>query len=310
MDILEYLKNTEKIKNIVKKIQARNPSAGIPSWILAPWSVEALKQNLGDGVEEEIFSMQAEGLLEMHHEVVDGHSVVLIDRPRIDMVKTDSPERTKMKRSISGVMNLYILSYLYDRMNVENSPVKLEDALFDLKNGVMLPDDFMPEYLIGNIEGSGPELEPEEIVREIQPFQSITTIFCYFEYNEQKTGSLSMLYPGPATKIPLTREEMREKLTESFKKLQENPGYGDFEMSRILNRIIYNMEQRNTMEFRRPLPPPNILSRLVSMGIVRESSGKYMVSQETSIEKIKLFREEFKKKASVLASEWLQKTII
>ena len=308
--VLEYLKLTENIGGMVEKLPARDPSSGISSWILAPWSVEALKQNLCPNVSEEIRRMEADGILELHQLMADGEPVQMIRNPKLGSVNSSNSISADMKRTVSGIMNLHILSYIQDRQKITDKPVKLEEALFDLKNGVMLPDDFMPVYLMGNIEGSETQVEPCEIAREIQPFNDVAAIFCYFEHSSQRTGTLAMLYAATNFIIPLTREEMRKKLADSFRKLQEYPDYGDFEMSRILNQIIFNREKRHTDELRRPYPKQEYISRLMELEIVQKMEERYLLNPEMPTEKIKQIRDELKKKASVLAASWLNWNLI
>ncbi len=310
LKILEYLRSTESIGGIVEKVTARDPSAGIPSWVLAPWSLEALKQNIGSGVVDEISRMESEGLLELHHLTAEGEPVELISNLKPGLLNVSGSQTGDMKRSVSGMMNMHILSYLQDRQRIADHPVRLEDALFDLKNGVMLPDDFMPAYLMGNIEGPSLQAQPYEIAREIQPFNDVTAIYCYFEYSSQRIGTLSMIYASSNLHVPMARDEMRMKLVNSFTKLQRYQAYGDFEMSRILNQIIFNMERRKMDELKRPLPKQEYISRLIEMGIIREVESKYRVNPHISGERIKQIRDELKKNASKLAKEWLSQNII
>lgn len=304
-DIFRYLRDTRKCSEMVAKIPAREPSAGFDDWVLAPWSVEAVSQNFGNESIEELKRIQDQGFIEIDEILVHSQKLHLIRlkyEPDWDQLVHDPlPQELN---TVSGLMNRYILSFLSEAILKRNEPVKLEEALFDLKNTVMLPDDFMPDYLMSNIEGTvRPDIS--YVVRRIQPYSNITSIYCYFESNGKISGSLSRLLPGSTVGGPINREAIRERLSQSFQRLGADPSYLDFEVSRTLNQLIYNLERKGIREIRRPVPRNEILARLMETGILQTHDGRIFIPDNITLEILISAKEKFKKSVYQLASKWL-----
>ncbi|MEM0157533.1 MAG: hypothetical protein QXN26_05670, partial [Thermoplasmataceae archaeon] len=179
--IENYLMETFSIRNIMEKIQTRDRAKGPATWILAPWSLDSISINCGLNVEDVIRTLDSMPEADIVSRNMDGSSisVVIWSGTEPPSSSAELPAHEPGRR-VRDLINLHIYNYISARTANENKPVKLEDALFDLKNSVMLPDDFIPDYLMANIEGDTvPAVD--YTIEKLQPFSGRRDVFCYFE---------------------------------------------------------------------------------------------------------------------------------
>ena len=292
-------------------MQPRNPDLiGAREWLLAPWSLNAIAMNTGlpqDAIRSFASSKKS---LALSDETVSGISIEMLRKLRNDEnMETKRTLEAKFRNDVSGYMNQHLLNYILTVVDQLDRPVRLEDALFDMKNGIMLPDDFIPEYLMGNIEGEiSPD--PKDVLREIQSSAYFTDIYCYFEVSNEHNGSLAFIYPSRSTpRPPSGNEEIRKKISDSFTKLQSTPEFRDFELSRTLKTVIYNLEKRNTRELGRPSFDQKRVALLESESLVERRDEKTVIKDSVDLKTLISLQRGFKLAAKQLAEDWLSREI-
>lgn len=307
--ILRYLKDTHEISGINETYQPLDPdAAGSAVSMLAPWSLESISLNTGIGKPE------VKSILEK----LEGGSFRDISSDgvtrtvfTIEVVPSDSKLETRISElageiPISRIMNLHVYQFVKDKVKEENRPVKLEDALFDLKNNVFLPDDFMPEYLMGMVEGES-ELSLEEVRESLQIIPGIDSLYIYPETRENGEGRVRFLYPAHVTSLraSIFNETLREIIVKSFGTIQASAKYREFENSRLIKNLIFNIGQKHTRELRRPLFDPRKIGILEKMGLVEKSGEVAVVKESITLEDLKALYDHAKKLGHELSREWL-----
>ena len=305
--IKKYLRDTFNLRNIIERVPFRAPPSESGTWILAPWALESISLNCRLPVEEVIRYLKS--VPEVEIETQDyGDDKISVARWTGSEPPSDPavmPLRDPGRR-IRDFINLYIYNYLVGRTGIENRPVKLEDALFDLKNSVMLPDDFMPDYLMGNLEGENIP-RTDYVMENLQPFSGRTDIYCYFESSHKIPGGVAYLFAASPEPGSVNGNQGIEKMIgDSFRSLSRDPDYVHFELSRYIKTILFNIQRYRSSELRRPLPPPRILEIMKSKEIIAETSGKYSVPEGISAEHLERILETEKNAAKALSKRWLE----
>ena len=296
-----YLVNTNTIRNVRERF---NLLEGGDSWLL-PWSVKSICLN--SNVSREFlqdFVLRNQGF-NFENVEIDGAKFEVLKGPDMKMDHRVVPPQPLM--SVKNLMNLAIFLYARDQGETLPSPVKLEDALFFLKNNVMIPDDFMPHHLMGNVEGTM-DLTIESLRREFQFLPGITAIFLYPEIPDARYSRVKYVFASPCLELgeEIGLERVLEILKKSFAELNQDPRYIDFESSRLLKTLIYNIEVKKSRELKRPFFTPDKVARLAAMGVpVTETS----VSEKVSVASIKTLRENKLISAKSLSDDWLRTQI-
>ena len=305
--IKKYLQDTFNIRNIMEEVPVRAPSSELTTWILAPWSLESISMNCRLPVKEVTRILESVPQVEIATQDHGAHKISVVRWLGSEPPSYPSVSSLQQPgRKIRDFINLHVYNYLLERTGKESRPVKLEDALFDLKNSVMLPDDFMPDYLMGNLEGE--DIPTSDYVMEnLQPFSGRTDVYCYFEPSHKGPGSLAYLFAAsPEPGMVNDNKEIEKIIGDSFRSLSRDPDYVHFELSRYMKTILSNIQRHSSSELRRPLPPPHILESMKSMGIIAETNGRYSVSEGISVEHLKGMLETEKNAAKVLSAKWLE----
>ncbi len=308
--VKRYLKETFRIRNVVEKIQARSPADGPATWILAPWSPDSISINCGLPKEEVLRALDSMPETEIVPRNVDGSSisVAVWSGNEPPSCLTGVPAPTPGRR-VRDLINLHIYNYICARNHGENQPVKLEDALFDLKNSIMLPDDFIPDYLMANIEGEKPPAV-DYIIEKLQPFSGRKDIYCYFEPGHHGPERLAYMFASSHVEESLPgNNEIERLLGESFRSLSSDPDYQHFELSRYIRSLLFNIKRYGSRELRRPLPPAHIIDIMNKIGILTENSGKYSIAESISTTGLEEVLEKEKNAAVSLAIRWLNSTV-
>ena len=305
--IKKYLQDTFNIRNIMEEVPVRAPSSELTTWILAPWSLESISMNCRLPVEEVTRILESVPQVEIATQDRGANKISVVRWLGSEPFSYQAVSSLlRPGRKIRDFINLHIYNYLVGRTGTVSSPVKLEDALFDLKNSVMLPDDFMPDYLMGNLEGE--DIPPSDHVMEnLQPFSDRTDVYCYFEPSHKGSGSLAYLFAAsPEPGMVNDNKEIEKIIGDSFRSLPRDPDYEHFELSRYMKTILFNIQRYSSGELRRPLPPPHIIESMKRKGIIAETNGKYSVSEGISAEHLEGMLETEKKAAKALSARWLE----
>lgn len=312
--VVRYLKDTYEIRNVLEKFNPLDPDEdGVMVSTLAPWSLDSISINTGldHGRIMEIIGTSSG--LSLKREDPDLDLVVESSSGTFSPPASEgSPSiTTDHSISVSRAMNLHILQFISEQARENKHPVKFEDALFNLKNSVFLPDDFMPEHLMGNVEGEL-GLNLEQVREELQIVPHYNSIYVFPEKKQRGYGRIRYLYPS-WSQIPkrvLSNEKLTEIIRKSFEVMQaENNSYRDFENGRLIKSVIFNMEQKKTRELKRPVFDPRKVGILESMGLVDRITEVPQIKEEVSVGKLYELYSDSKEKGHTLSRTWLKSTV-
>jgi hypothetical protein len=291
-----YLSNTASLKSYREKFKSLQ---GEEYWVV-PWDSEIISYNSGVTIEflldfvskNHDLSMEEEEIGSIKHKILKGQ---IKDSP---VVKAELPQMITVK----NLMNLIIFLYVREQQKRDNAPVKMEDALFFLKNSAMIPDDFMPEHLMGNVEGSM-AINSEILRKEFQFLPGKICIFLFLENTSARYSKVRYLFTPESLRLneDLEVSTLIDKLKGSFSELQADPRYQDFEDSRLLKTLIYQIEVRKNREVKKPFFTPEKVERLIQLGIPVIDSK---IPEKISANEIKSRKENKMNSGISLAQDW------
>lgn len=310
--ISKYLADTYSIREIMKAFEPLNQDeAGASRSILAPWSLQSISGNTGATVDEVKKFLEGNNSFSVA-ETEEGGIKFTIARAQGNpgAGKTGINLEPGTQLSVSRLMNLHVLQFVNSRISAEDTPVKIEDAIFDLKNTVFLPDDFMPEHLMGMVEGNA-DFTQEEIRDDYAVMDGLTSLYFYQEEKSDGRGRVRFLYPSKSGAINETpsNERIRELISTSFSGIQAEKSYIDFVNSRLIKTIIFNIEQKGNRELKRPIFNPGKIKILEDMGLVERSGEKAFIKQSVSVDRLKEIYAKAKDDGQKLAEVWLSSKV-
>jgi hypothetical protein len=311
--ILRYLHDTWNIRYRQKVFKPFSSANDIESQTIIPWSIPMISANIhvDDHALREIIERQ--GYLQIDHEKRYGQDFDLVklkgDRSSLPPIEL-KPIRIPDEVSVSSLINLYMYIFLSEAVSTEDRLMTIEDAVFSLKNTLMIPDDFIPPQLMSNIEGEV-HLDVNEMIKDIQPFSKHQLIYIYPEFSNGIPNRIRFLYPSKSYSIEngRTLQELLSKIGDSFEKIKLDEDFSAFQLSRYLKDVIYIIEVKHTRELLPPLFSADKMSKLQSLDIISTSEAKTVVKDSIDINYLKELREMLKKKAEQLRSNWLKSII-
>lgn len=311
--ILSYLNDTYSIRNIVESFAPLNPEekwAGTSA--LAPWSVESISINTGISQNDVMEQLEDISGVKIQETSAGGVSVkvVMMDESLGVQAHASHDSHSIGEVTVDEAMNLHVYQFVREKVDKEDRPVKIEEAIFDLKNNAFLPDDFMPVHLMGMVEGDL-NLTAGEIRSSYSVHPDIRLFYLFHEKKGTSVGRVRFLYPA---KVNFSRElpgneEIREKLTTSFSGLRELEKYRDFENSRLLRTVIFNMEAKNTRELKRPVFDPRKIATLEGMGLAEKTESAGRIKDGVTVDQVKSLYADLKKHGEELSKDWLKSTL-
>ncbi len=306
--ISKYLADTFSIREVAEAFEPLDQEEeGTSRSILAPWSIQSISWNTGATEDEVKAFLQSNDSFSLSEVNMDGITATVART-----VETLVPDKSSISMeaganlSVSKLMNLHALQFLKSKISEKDCPVKIEDAIFDLKNTVFLPDDFMPEHLMGMVEGDA-DFTQEEIREEYEIVEGLSSIYFFQEQKKNGPGRIRYLYPALSGAIDgaPTNEKIRELIGNSFSSIQAEESYIDFVNSRLIKTIIFNMEQKGNRELKRPIFNPGKIKILEGMGLVETEGDKAFVKGSVSVDRLKEIYSKAKSDGQKLAQNWL-----
>lgn len=310
--ISKYLADTYSIREIIEVFEPLNPDeAGASRSILAPWSMLSISGNTGATVNEVMKFLEKNDAFSVAETEKEGIKFTIAKaQGNLDAATEGVNLEPGTQLSVSQLMNLHVLQFATSKVSAEDAPVKIEDAIFDLKNTVFLPDDFMPEHLMGMVEGDA-DFTQDEIRGDYAVVDGLTSMYFYQEQKNDGNGRVRFIYPSlsGAIKEAPSNESIRELISKSFSTVQSEKSYVDFVNSRLIKTIIFNIEQKNSRELKRPIFNPGKIKILENMDLVEKSGDKAFIKQSVSIDTLKEIYSKAKEDGQKLAEVWLSSKI-
>lgn len=310
--ILQYLADTHSIREISENFPPLNPEEeGVSQSMLAPWSLEAISANTGVDTGEVRKVLEKHGDFSFREVKGENLAVTLAETQKIlEPSKKEYSLEAGETFSVSSMMNLHVLQFVQEKCSETGRPVKIEDAIFDLKNSLFLPDDFMPEHLMGMVEGEASFIG-DEVRRAYSIKEGVASLYFYQESKSTGFGRIRFLYAassGSFNKVP-PNGKIREIISASFSSIQNEKSYLDFVNSRLIKNVIFNIEQKNTRELKRPMFDPRKIKVLDEMGLVERTGETASIKEGITLDSLKEIYSNAKTAGQELAKIWLASKI-
>ncbi len=310
--ILQYMADTFPLRKVYENFSPLDPDEkGVSQSVLAPWSLRAISANTGVETDEVRRILEEKGDFRFR-EVKSENLSITIAETNNELASNKIPisMETGESLSVSSLMNLHVLQFVQEKSSETGRPVKIEDAIFDLKNSLFLPDDFMPEHLMGMVEGEA-SFNEDEVRKAYAIKEGLTSIYFYQESKETGFGRIRFLYPaasGSFNNVP-SNEKVRELIGTSFSSIQGEKSYLDFVNSRLIKNVIFNIEQKKTKELKRPIFDPRKIKTLEEMGLVERNGDSASIKEEITLETLKEIYSNAKTAGQEMAKKWLSTKI-
>ena len=201
-----------------------------------------------------------------------------------------------------------MLVHLISRRNlaVSGRLSTTDEAIFEIKNEVEIPDDFMPEHLMSLVEAKGlPDFGG--ISRDIQISWPRRNLFMVG--GEGANGIEFIQYLVPAQEIEYSVsysiESLKLALKRSYAELENESCYSSLIKSRVLRTAQFNLKRRNSRKLPPQLRNRDALSILESLGILDLDGETPAISSSVTPDSLLQLKSEAEVDVKACAEKWL-----
>jgi|GEM_PF-3127385 hypothetical protein len=310
--IARYLWDTMMIRDA--EFLAELPhSSEEKKFLITPWETNQIIQNL-----EGVSTHELEGFLSMNDGMfgltpINSGEQAFTLHPHADPsdyhIDEEPAIHVETEIHIKDVFG--ILLYKRIRALSENggSWVKKEDAIFEIKNSLMLPDDFIPQSWMAIVENDEP-IESERVIEDIQKILGRKWIYVFSSYEDGKAiMPYFFYYRKGGVFADVTEEQLNSILSGEFEALRNSPEFRTFTMTRTLKSVIFNLETKGSRELRKPLFDDAKIKLLMNENLVIENDGKFFIRESVSVTDIESMRNGYLDLSGKLSSEWMKRAV-
>ncbi|MGC8505835.1 MAG: hypothetical protein ACP5NK_03905 [Thermoplasmata archaeon] len=281
--------------------------------VCAPYSLENLRMNGGPSDIEFLTDKLKEFGIRITASVsgfnLDFNNMDTIAEPRIK--HHEKHIKLTGRIGIEDSFRLLLDMIVRDDFEVHKMPVRTDEAIFAIKNGAEIPDDFMPKYMMDLIE---PAQIPDFICvcRELQISKECRNLFLINCSQNGATGSVSYLVPSSQC-VPdsdLDRGSILEGLKKSFRNLEQSEDYVPFTVSRNLRTVMYNLKSRNSRKLPRQISTGTAIEQLKSLNILNLSDSEWVLGDHITLEILEQMKSKYDAMIGETAAKWLQSELL
>ncbi len=219
----------------------------------------------------------------------------------------------KGSKEISRRAIIKTLVYLNSKIFLDTSG-KLptpEDAIFPVKNSLVLADDFVPRELMVMVEGSN-DYDAANIIRNIQPFPPKRSLLGLGGDEDGKIKKWKYLVPlgFPGDKEPgKIFNSLMEFFEVEISKMESSPWYSNFIFGRITRSVVYQLSRKNKRILTPPLFPDYYIKILSDHDLVDLDRKPPEIRKDRDLDSLRNINQEAEKLSSMLAEKWLDENI-
>ena len=310
--IARYLQDTMTIRDAEFPAEV---SHGIKrkNFLITPWEITQVIQNL-----EGVSMPELEDFLFRNSSIFTAVSINNGERtirlqPHADPAyyRIDEADSVPVKSEIrlKDVFGLLLYKRIESLSENGKSWVKKEDAIFEIKNSLMLPDDFIPQSWMVIVENNNP-IESDGVIEGIQSILGRKWIYVFSSYENGKAIMPYFFYDRREDGLPEVAEEhLSSTLTGEFEALRSSPEFAVFTMTRILKSVIFNLENKGIRELRKPLFDSGKVKLLMDENLVSEIDGKYFIKESVLLADLESLRNKYLDLSRELSMEWMKRII-
>lgn len=261
---------------------------GSSAYFVSPFSLKNIALNMGIRDYERLESLLTSNGINYSKEKKDVGNGLIIEIIKIENENDHENELSlsmplEMKVEDLFILNLMVESFNYHREKRKSMPV--EDAVFQFKNEISIADDLMPPGVMAMVEGRFPD-DPAKIVEKIQS-NSLPPLFVLMKENQDGFVGFHSILPSLRYNYSsLDQEKIRKALFCEISDAERMPFMNDFNISRTLKGIIFQLEVRKKREF--PLIVNDDTKRVLEeSGLIILSGRNVKIPDGLKIEEIK-----------------------
>lgn len=306
-----YLKSSMPWKNVLRKQQVavlNCEKITTETVTISPWSIRQLEISSGCSNDEILELISVQDQVKITEKVLDDETFNVLETfGAIDLNIPVQP--------VSGFMEdmdmhhlIRLLVWLNTTMicNRTGEMPSLSDSILTVKNELMVPDDFMPGYMMKLVESGVTEMT-SEMLNNIQGKDRLLYVICGFD-RHNKAYPASIIPSAAFSCINETElyERCLNKVKELFSNISMTEEFQNLTVSRTLRALIYQIEKNNRKDLSGFLWKGEKMTILKSLGLVDETEGKPVVKSDMDLQDLMSMYKGYKSEAEKLSTNWLQ----
>ncbi|MEM0155935.1 MAG: hypothetical protein QW597_04970 [Thermoplasmataceae archaeon] len=311
--IEEYLLDTVSIRDKFIETQMSNK---VDSNVITPWSLAQICANLNGVSEENLldFVSRYNDTLILDADVYGKRILLKAGKNVPELQRVDLPRHIRIIDSLSScrvsdAFSILLLEKVTELTVGLSNWVKKEDAIFGIKNSLMIPDDFMPPSWMLIVENDEP-ITSLDVLDDISIISGEKSLYVYSSMLQGVPVRPLFFYPRKSSgiKVTLAEDDVASRITESFSKMRSSESFDVFAASRSIKNAIFNLQAKNTRELKKPMFDTGKLGLMIRDGLVSERDGKFFLNDSIDLAELVRIQSEYKRESAKLARTWLDST--
>lgn len=310
-----YLKSSMTWKNVLRNAQIPvldGEKITTYNVTVSPWSLNQLQISSGIQSDELLKLISAGKKMKIIDRVIGDNGFKVLDGD-------DGFDQNVSVQPLSGFMEdmdmhrlIRFLIWMNTRRicNEKGEMPSLSDSILTVKNDLMVPDDFMPDYMMKLVESGVPELTPE-MLHNIQREDGLLYVICGFDQNRRAYPVSLIPSAGfSVDNLPGLYQKCLTKVKELFSEISKTKEFHNLTVSRTLRALIYQVERNNRRELTGFLWKGEKMKILKSLNLVDETDEKPALKSEVDLKELLSLYSHYRAEAEQLSRTWLQTKVL
>jgi len=306
-----YLRSSIKWKNVLQKIQIpvlNGENIIKHSVTVSPWSIDQIALSIGCSKDELFKLISKSKMIKITDKVFENETFTVLESD--DEINLDV--LVKPVSIFMEDMDIHLLIRLLVWMNTRRicdqtgEMPSLSDSILTVKNELMIPDDFMPGYMMQLVESGTTGMNAEK-VNDIQGKDDLLYVICGFD--QDRIAYPVSIIPSACFSIgnQLDQyEKFMNKVKELFSETSKTREFQNLTVSRTLRALIYQLEKNKRRELSGYLWKGEKMTILKSLDLVDESEGKPILKSDVDLKKLTTLASIYRTETEKLSTKWLK----
>lgn len=185
----------------------------------------------------------------------------------------------------------------------------LSDSILTVKNEMMIPDDFMPAYMMNLVE-SGVETLTDGLISAILDRDNLLFLICGFD-SEGNAYPVSII-PSMSYSCDSENElytKITGRLKEVFAEMSSSKEFESLTIGRTIRALIYQLEKNKKRDLSGFIWRGEKIKILRSLDLVDDLEGKPFLKQSVDSIELGHIYADYRSKTEELSSKWLSTKI-
>lgn len=312
--ILEYLHDSASIRSLEHLVEG-DVHGSDGAFNISPWRIPQICYNTGGLSSDKILDLvtRLKDVLTIIDDLNDNQKIGLVpgqSLPEISPRAGKTTIETLTGISVRDAFTVMLMKKVDDLSEKMKNWVKKEDAIFGIKNSIMLPDDFVPASWMSVVENDEP-VESSLTLDDISCLSGKRVMYIYSSFSPETVTRPYFLFPKHSSVISasLSAGDISNRILQEFERIQTSEKFSDFSAGRILKSVLRNMETKNTRELKRQFFDNKKLEFLMKEGLVTEENGKFLIKESVDGQYLKGLLEKYMKLTKEFTEGWMNSTI-